>query len=396
MDLSQRRFEVLDSWRGLSASLVALFHLPVYSHFYNLSLLRHSYLFVDFFFVLSGFVITANYRKKLLSGFSFWQFMFLRFGRLYPLHFAILIALIGLEAARYPFGGLVGGQAENHFSGSRSVEAIISNILLIHGLHVHDWLTWNLPSWSISVEFYTYAIFAIALLLLRNWIYLFIVFVFVTAPFFLFLFVGHIDTQYDFGIIRCVLGFFIGFVCYDLYIFIKQVQSLRNRMSATMTSAEIFCVGLIISFVSFCGDGPPSLAAPAVFGLAVLIFSFEGGFVSKLLKARPFVFLGALSYSIYMMHTPVLIGMRYAFQVAQIKTGILFFHKGWMGAEMWQGDISYLVMMGLVVGVSYLTYNFIEQPGRRQSRKLAKAIFPLSNEPKQAPTLASSPTLHTR
>ena len=78
----------------MSAALVALFHLQAYSHFYGFSLLRHSYLFVDFFFVLSGFVITANYRKKLLSGFSFWEFMFLRFGRLYPLHFALLAALL--------------------------------------------------------------------------------------------------------------------------------------------------------------------------------------------------------------------------------------------------------------------------------------------------------------
>src|SRR5882724_8788344 len=154
MDLSQRRFEVLDSWRGLSASFVALFHLQAYSHFYDLSLLRHSYLFVDFFFVLSGFVITANYRRKLLSGFSFWQFMFLRFGRLYPLHFAILMALVGLELVRYWFDGALGGEIGNKFSGPNSVEAIISNVLLIQGLHVHDGLTWNMPSWSISVEFY--------------------------------------------------------------------------------------------------------------------------------------------------------------------------------------------------------------------------------------------------
>lgn len=376
MDLSRRRFEVLDSWRGLSASFVALFHLQAYSHFYDFSLLRHSYLFVDFFFVLSGFVITANYRKKLLSNFSFWQFMFLRFGRLYPLHFATLIALVGLEVLRYQFSGLLGGEVASKFYGSNSVEAIITNALLIQGLHVHDELTWNMPSWSISVEFYTYAIFAIALLLLRNWIYLFVVFVFITAPIFLLIFVGHIDTQYDFGLIRCVLGFFIGFVCYDLHTLIKRDDGFCNPVSASITSAEIVCVGLIISFVCFCGDGTPSLAAPAVFGLAVLTFSFEGGFVSKILKARPFVFLGTLSYSIYMMHMLVQIGIRYALQLAERKTGIVLFNDSRMGAEMWQGDISYIVTMALIVGVSIFTYNFIEQPGRRQSRKLANAIFP--------------------
>src|SRR5436190_20816730 len=161
MDSPRARFEALDALRGLCACLVALFHVQAYSHIYQLTLLRHSYLFVDFFFVLSGFIITANYRTRLLKGFSFWNFMLLRFCRVYPLHFAILIAFVGLEFARYLFGGLVGGAANDKFSGSRSVEAIVTNILLIHSLGVHGTLTWNPPSWSISTEFYTYVIFAI-------------------------------------------------------------------------------------------------------------------------------------------------------------------------------------------------------------------------------------------
>lgn len=375
MALAGSRFEVLDAWRGLSACLVALFHLQAYSHLYEISLLRHSYLFVDFFFVLSGFVITANYRAKLLSGFSFWHFMLLRFGRLYPLHFATLVAFIGLELARYRFQGLLGGEIGNKFAGPNSVFAIITNVLFIQSLGVHNMLTWNMPSWSVSTEFYTYVIFALVLLFLRGWIYFFVAFVVVTAPIFLLVFVGHIDAQYDFGIIRCVLGFFIGFVCYDLYLLISQRLDLRNLTYATISLVETLCVSLVVVFVCFCGDGPPSLAAPGVFGLAVLIFSFEAGFVSKVLKVRPFIFLGTLSYSIYMVHMLVQIGMRYALQLAESRSGIVLFHDGRIGAEMWQGDISYGVTLGLVVGVSYLTYSLIEEPGRRQSRKMADRIF---------------------
>jgi peptidoglycan/LPS O-acetylase OafA/YrhL len=362
---------------------VALFHLQAYSHFYDLSLLRHSYLFVDFFFVLSGFVITANYRAKLLSGFSFWRFMFLRFGRLYPLQFATLMALVGLELVRYWFDGALGGEIGNKFSGRNSVEAIVSNILLVQGLHVHDGLTWNMPSWSISVEFYTYAIFAVALLLFRRWIYLFVIFVFVAAPNLLFTLVGHIDTQYDFGIIRCVLGFFVGFVCYDVYVLVEQAEKFRARVSSAGTPTEVMCVALVILFVCFCGGGSASLAAPAVFGLTVLAFSFEDGILSHILKARPFLVLGKLSYSIYMMHMLVEVGIRYALQLAEKKTGIAFFNEQWIGAEMWQGDISYVVTLGLVVAVSCLTYKLIEQPGRRMSRKLSDAMFSPSDQSRQ-------------
>src|SRR5437762_9602227 len=82
------RFVVLDSWRGIAACLVALFHLDAYSHLYGVPFLRNSWLFVDFFFVLSGFVIAANYQQRLLEGFGVGRFLLLRLGRLYPLHFA--------------------------------------------------------------------------------------------------------------------------------------------------------------------------------------------------------------------------------------------------------------------------------------------------------------------
>jgi peptidoglycan/LPS O-acetylase OafA/YrhL len=376
---TSQRFVVLDAWRGLSATLVALFHLQAYSHLYNLSLLRHSFLFVDFFFVLSGFVITANYRHRLLSGFPFWEFMLLRFGRLYPLHFAILLAFVGLELLRYQFSGAFGGEIGQKFYGPNSVEAIFTNLLLIQGLHLHDGLTWNMPSWSISVEFYTYAIFAFCLMVFRDWIYSFTAFVFVAAPIFLFILVGHIDAQYDFGLIRCVLGFFVGFFCFDVYMIIKRNGKFVGILSATET--EIVCAAAVILFVCFCGDGLASLAAPAVFGFAVVAFSFEGGFLSRLLKARPFVVLGALSYSIYMTHMLVQLGMRYALQITERKTGIVLFSKGTIGGEMWQGDIAYPVCLALIVGVSYLTYKFIEQPGRRSTRKLANAIFGSARSP---------------
>src|SRR5579872_5807008 len=121
MALPVHRFKVLDAWRGLAASFVALFHLQAYSHLYELSFLRHSFLFVDFFFVLSGFVITANYRARLLSGFSFWHFMLLRLGRLYPLHIALLVAFVALELVRYKFAGSLGGEPGDKFSGPNSV-----------------------------------------------------------------------------------------------------------------------------------------------------------------------------------------------------------------------------------------------------------------------------------
>src|SRR5712691_8834418 len=100
VEANTQRFVVLDSWRGIAACLVALFHLDSYSHLYGVPFVRNSWLFVDFFFVLSGFVIAANYQQRLLDGFGIERFLLLRLGRLYPLHFTMLALFIGCELLR--------------------------------------------------------------------------------------------------------------------------------------------------------------------------------------------------------------------------------------------------------------------------------------------------------
>src|SRR5262249_28829215 len=88
------RYIALDGWRGICAIGVALHHFPQIFLFSNAPLFRSGWLFVDFFFVLSGFVITHAYGGKLRSASSTLEFMTRRFFRLYPLHLFILILLL--------------------------------------------------------------------------------------------------------------------------------------------------------------------------------------------------------------------------------------------------------------------------------------------------------------
>ncbi len=75
------RYVVLDSWRGICAILVALFHFPLQWHFQSTTFVRGSWLFVDFFFVLSGFVIAHAYAGKLSTRRDLFAFVIRRFGR---------------------------------------------------------------------------------------------------------------------------------------------------------------------------------------------------------------------------------------------------------------------------------------------------------------------------
>lgn len=96
-------YGALEGWRGLCAVLVALFHFravlihPVNSHLLTPAVVRHGYMFVDFFFALSGFVIATSYRDRLVTGnVGIGPFLKLRLGRIYPMHLFSMLAMLAI------------------------------------------------------------------------------------------------------------------------------------------------------------------------------------------------------------------------------------------------------------------------------------------------------------
>lgn len=160
------RYESLDSLRGIAALAVALHHLQVASHIYFFPITRNAYLFVEFFFVLSGFVIAHAYADRLKSGNDAARFMVKRFGRVWPLHAVMLLCFIAAELA------LCIANRHAHiplprppFSEDRTVLGIPINLLMLNGLAPLSGAAWNAPSWSVSVELAAYLLFAITSLL---------------------------------------------------------------------------------------------------------------------------------------------------------------------------------------------------------------------------------------
>ena len=372
------RFVVLDSWRGIAACLVALFHLDAYSHLYGVPFLRNSWLFVDFFFVLSGFVIAANYQQRLLDGFGVGRFLFLRLGRLYPLHFTMLALFVGCELLRVlrrvidptlPF-------TDSMVPFSTPQEApntILANLLLVQSLHLYDFLTWNLPSWSISTEFYTYVVFAVCLIGLRKHAWIALLLAMIGGPVLIAtLSERNMDTGYDWGIIRCIYGFAAGAMSWNIYR--KWNGELRKWLSGSMI--EWGALGLVVVFVSAAGTTVLSVAAPYIFALVVLVFAFEAGTASAILRLRPLVLLGTISYSIYMTHIFIVRRMFDAgYQLGKLWHVDPFTHRvvdghdtAFLGTQLWDGDIAYLAYLAMIIAMSYFTYLWIEKPAREWAR----------------------------
>ena len=99
----RERLVYLESLRGFAAIAVALFHFSNSSFLTENPFIHNAETMVDFFFVLSGFVIAYNYFDRIVDLSSLVDFQVKRFWRLYPLHLVCLLGFLGLEAAQYAY-----------------------------------------------------------------------------------------------------------------------------------------------------------------------------------------------------------------------------------------------------------------------------------------------------
>ena len=128
--MNGQRYLVLDSFRGLCAIFVVVFHMRVLNSITEFSFFKGSDLFVNFFFVLSGFVMSHAYIKR--SNITFTGYISSRFRRLYPLYFFMLIVFIGLEFAKYIAYTKMGITLNAvPFTGKAAPDEIIPNLLMI-------------------------------------------------------------------------------------------------------------------------------------------------------------------------------------------------------------------------------------------------------------------------
>lgn len=361
-------FIALDSWRGICAIMVVIYHSQRYGHSHNLLLVSNSYLFVDFFFVLSGFIIFQVYGNTLLEKRDVIRFIVRRFGRLFPLHLFVLIVLLGYEFLRLvliDYGGMRSGVAPFQ-SPERGVGTFFLNLLFLNSMGLYEKGSWNTPSWSVGAEFYTYLLFAFTAPLQKyKWIFVGglltvaaagMAIIFSKSPDFM-------NATYDLGLVRCVIGFSIGVVVSIMRAPLKRYIA-RISFSSLMLFVEIATVFLVLYFVSYAGHGPVGIFAPIIFSFAVFVFSFESGGISRALSWAPFQFVGRLSFSIYMVHIPIIIFAeilrKRVFEISLYDTIL--------------GDLFGVAVVLLVISVSAFTYNTVESPYREKFKKLSNRL----------------------
>jgi peptidoglycan/LPS O-acetylase OafA/YrhL len=381
---STKRFLALDSWRGIFAVMVALTHLSVLGHFYYWTPIRNAGFGVDFFFVLSGFVISHVYSHKLSSRPEISGYLLRRFGRIYPLHVFTLFMMIIIEATKLLVvvaTGIKGG--EPPFEGTNTVASIIDNLLLMQGMGVSSTYTWNGPSWSISTEFWTYIAFAFVVFVTPRRL---AIAAFLICSISLWIIVridmsgaANLTGPRD-GIWHCLYGFFAGVIVHNLVI----NTSARLRVIAGWLEPAAVIITLIFLSISWNSGLIATAVSHALAPLApmcvVWCFAFQQGVFSKMLMTKMPMLLGKISFSIYMVHFIVITVMNsitrlidkttnYTIRVPTERGDVLAF------GGPWTMDLVALMYLVTVIGLAYFTYCYVEEPGRRFFNRLAQHLF---------------------
>lgn len=360
------RFVALDAWRGLAALFVAYGHFKTNGSLSTLSIASTTGRFVDLFFVLSGFVIAHSYSARASGNPSFIAgFARARFFRLWPLHLFIMLGFVCYQFAVLGANTLGIVKEPKAFSDGYLLSWLPANLLLVQAWGFAPNPTWNDPAWSISTEVAAYIVFALFFVLARQAGYLLFLAAFLACGVGIVISPQIMTDTYALALVRCMYGFSAGVCVYWVW------QRFRVVSLALSTAVELVLTVVIFAAVAFL---PPELAwlDVLIFSVAVLIFAMERGAVSWILRGRVFVSLGEASYSIYLTHTLLLVG---AFSVAAV---LGFVGQNAMGktailAHGILGDALIVVFLLCVVGISRLTYRYIERPGIELGRRRARS-----------------------
>ena len=360
----QHRGEIkaLTSLRGLAAMAVVLQHFSATAQWnasgWIPSIVPHGYMAVDFFFVLSGFIMSYTYfaEFKALGVKAYGPFLWKRVARIFPLGIAITAILLSLGEIT-SFWSMQSLFINESARAEGLGLAVVVNLLHLQGFF--NSFNLNDPSWSISVELGAYLLFPVLIFLVFRAPPI-VTAAFIACGVSVMFKIASISPGYglaarwaplDLG--RCIAEFSFGMLIYRAY----AGSSSWRRIGAdrwTWLVAVLSAASLLVRI---------DLLIAAVFPFVVLAFALNCGRPSQLLSARVPYYLGTISFSIYLVH--------HMFRAPEIWL-IRHFHPAPLSPAM---ALIFAALGSLsVLPFAALAYHTVEQPGRTMLNSFARRI----------------------
>lgn len=320
---------------------------------------------VDIFFVISGFLITGILVRDLEAGrFSYSDFYERRLRRIFP---ALIVMLAASLVAAYFL--ILPSEARSFGKSVIGAIVFIANIVFYREAGYFDDSAEEKPllhTWSLGVEEQFYIVFPIILFVLMKYL-------------------PRYRGAAMMGLAAVSLGLCVALTPRNpdaaFYLIPTRAWELlagsllalgygpRIAQGPVREGVALGGLALILASIFLFGSDmafPGYVAIAPVLGSALVIGYAQGTLVERVLSIKPFVFVGLISYSLYLWHWPI----------------IVFGNKASTG-EAGIGIAIVYVAVSLIAG--YLSYRFVETPFRNRSRFTRPWIF--------AGSLASAGTL---
>lgn len=317
----------------------------------GLAIIERARLAVDFFFILSGFVLAHVYGAQVRDGrYSHRRFLIARLARIYPAHIAMLAFMAALAGVAVILG-------QPFDARSYSLPGLLSAAALTHAwLPVTVPNEWNGPSWSLSAEWAAYLAFPLfAFIGLRRarspWLVLALAIVLFVAldAFYRWRF-GEILTHAELvlGVLRIVPEFLFGIGLYQL--------GLRLRPGPwTARTAAVGSVTVLLLLMGFSAVERITVGAA---GLVILSLAFLARSNSDRVFAHPLAMeAGEASYALYLVHLPLLIVWKNGMAMLQ---GVNSSYR----MAFWEAG----VLLAITLTAAFALHAFWERPVRRWVR----------------------------
>lgn len=304
-----RQIDSLTSLRFVAAALVVIFHSK--HNFGGFSFADHFSLTqaVSMFYVLSGFIL-AHTHKTITSKRDLGMYYVSRFARIWPLHIATAFAAIYII---------------NHYSGNIPLTDVFLNFTLVQSWvpNPETYFSLNGVSWSLSNEIFFYAIFPLLILNIeRTWKIKLIA----TATLTAFMLFAFKDSERPLMLWSAYISpltrlseFMLGIAAYQIYLKTYKDSQIRK---AAFSGFELIAV-LLVASVMWVGDLNFFSSLPIAinktvsiwfancggalaFALLIVVLAQQRGVISKAMQMRPLVYLGEISFSLYMVHQIVI------------------------------------------------------------------------------------------
>lgn len=361
VDRKAQRLDPITSLRFFAAAMIVIGHAHAIFGSWGIATAIPLEQGVSFFFVLSGFILTWNY-PSLPGWAAIRRFWLARFARIWPLHaftcFMWIALLYRIDVQTY--------------SGGKEAAKLGVNLLLLHAWLPFSVLSFNFVSWSLSEEFFFYAMFPFLIakwrkhwaLLIGSSLAIVICFI-LTVQFFGFaasetkimglLYFNPLVRIFEF-VVGIATAAIIRHISDRIHLTVAQWTVIET---GTLTTIMAVLLGLYALPKDITALSPAAAYYFVHEGISVLwavligVFAISTGLIAKILSRRMFVLLGEASFALYLCHAMI---VNYV-QVNHLQIS---------------GMLGYLLLWAVCLSVSFALFYGIEQPARQWLLKVGQ------------------------